>query len=133
MSAFSPSGFVLLILIVPIAGVFAAPPDGAETARLIKQLDSDDFDTREAAAKQLVDFGESIRPVMEKVATTGDDLEMRARAVKVIQALNAKLQVILYDLHSDVVLGVAFTPEGERVISASLDGTVRLIEARSGK
>jgi len=43
-----------------------------------------------------------------------DDLEMRAWAVKVIQALNAKLQVLRYDLHCERVLGVAFTPDGER-------------------
>ena len=133
MSAFSPRGFVLLVLIVPLAGVAAAPPDDAEIARLIKQLDSDDFDMREAAGKQLEAIGEPIRPVMEKVATTGGDLETRARAVKVIQALNAKLQVLCYDLHSEEILSVAFTPDGEHLISASRDGTVRMLEARTGK
>ena len=132
MTTWLPRCILSMVLAYPLVSV-AAPPDDAAIARLIKQLDSDDFDTREAAGKQLETFGEPIRPVMEKVATTGDDLEIRARAVKVIQALNAKLQVLRYDLHSEPVLGVAFTPDGRRVISASLDGTVRLIEAGSGK
>lgn len=124
---------VILLLLAPLLPVAAAPPNDAEITRLIKQLDSDDFDTREAASKKLEDLGEPIRSEMEKVAETGGDLETRARAMKVIQTLNAKLQVLCYDLHSDVILSVAFTPDGEHVISASRDGTVRMFEARTGK
>src|SRR5678815_2336216 len=124
---------VMLLLLAPLLSVAAAPPNDTEITRLIKQLDSDDFDTREAASKKLEDLGEPIRSVMEKVAETGGDLETRARAMKVIQTLNTKLQVLCYDLHSDVILSVAFTPDGEHVISASRDGTVRLFEARTGK
>jgi|GEM_PF-6245334 hypothetical protein len=44
---------VILLLLAPLLPVAAAPPNDAEITRLIKQLDSDDFDTREAASKKL--------------------------------------------------------------------------------
>jgi WD40 repeat protein len=38
-----------------------------------------------------------------------------------------------YQGHTNWVTGVAFSPDGQRVLSSSADGTVRLLDARTGK
>jgi WD40 repeat protein len=111
----------------------AAEPVEAEIARLIKQLGSNDFDVRERASKQLESIGEPIRVALEKAAAESDDEETRERALALLKLLDSKLEVLCYKLHSEMVLGVAFTPDGQKVISASRDGTVRLIDRETGK
>jgi transposase len=56
-------------------------------ATLIKQLGDDAFATREAASKELVDIGEPALPALRKAATSSDDLEIRRRAERIIQAI----------------------------------------------
>ena len=56
-------------------------------AALIKQLGDDAFDRREAASKELEDIGEPALAALRKAATSSDDLEIRRRAERIIQAI----------------------------------------------
>lgn len=124
---------LLLVLVCPLVQVAASAPTDAQIARLIKQLGSDDFIQREAAGKELVAIGEPARAALEKAAASADDEEIRERSVGLLKAINAKLQIASYNLHSEAVVGVAFAPDNRHVISASHDGTVRYIEGATKK
>jgi WD40 repeat protein len=112
----------------------AAPPDHRDRkiAELIERLGDDDFDVREDADRRLEGLGEpAIIPLYR--ATFSDDLEVRRRASRLHRRLSAKLHVFRYDGYAGNVLGVAFSPDGKQVVASSSDGTVRLLDARSGK
>ena len=104
--------FALLLLALPFVPVVADDPDDAEIARLVKQLGSSDFRKRGAASKELESIGEPARAALRKAAASGDDVEMKRRASGLIQTLNAKLQVLCYDLHSSWVAGSLSLPMG---------------------
>jgi WD40 repeat protein len=120
-------------LVLPFVPAVAYDPDDKEIERLVKQLGSDKFKEREAAMKRLTEIGEPARAGLAKAAASSADAESQLRVSLLLKALNAKLRVACYELHSDMVIGVAFSPDGSRLLSASHDGTVRLTEASTGK
>ena len=63
------------------------------------------------------------------------DTEVRRRAENLVLALNAALyrEVRCFRGHRFTVWSVAFSPDGERVLSGSEDGTLRLWEVKAGK
>jgi hypothetical protein len=63
----------------------AATPD--RIAALIKRLGDDAFAKREAASKELEDIGEPALAALRKAANCSDDLEIRRRAERIIQAI----------------------------------------------
>jgi WD40 repeat protein len=128
-------------LVVVGAGVAlgAAPPQQpGKIAGLVRQLGDDDFDKREAASKQLEALGdealaEALRP-LRHAASSSADLEVRRRAVRAYRQVAARLQLFCYEGDTAGILGVAFSPDGKRVLSCSFqDGTVRVLDARTGK
>jgi hypothetical protein len=66
----------------------AASPDPID--RLIQQLGSDDFETREAASKELKGIGEPAVPPLHK-ATESHDSEIRRRAQELVEAIERPL------------------------------------------
>ena len=51
--------FAGLLLVLPFIPVVAVAPDDKEIARLVKQLGSSDFRTRQAATKRLSEINDS--------------------------------------------------------------------------
>ncbi len=132
MTASLPRWFAFLWLALPFFPTAAAEPDDKEIERLVKQLGSDKFKEREAATTHLKEIGEPALADLRK-ALASDDLEVRLRASRLIEAIAARLQVFCYEGHTARVMGVVFSPDGRRLLSSSNDGTVRLIDAGTGK
>src|SRR5262245_28189315 len=59
--------------------------DSQRIIRLIKQLGDEDFAKREAAGKELADIGELALPALRQAAASAKDLEVRARAGKIVR------------------------------------------------
>ena len=121
---------VLLVVLAQRAG--AVSPGDREVERLIRQLGSGKFTDREQASQKLEAIGEPARPAL-RIAAASPDPEIQGRADRILQALNAKLQVLCYQGHAGAVFGAAFTPDGRRLVTACTDGSVHLIEADTGK
>src|ERR1700722_15902973 len=99
MTTWLPRWIACLVLLLPFVPVVTADHDDKEIERLVKQLASGKFKEREAATKRLKEVGEPARAALRKAAASSADVEIRQRASRLIQALNAKLQVLCYDLH----------------------------------
>ncbi len=132
MIAWLPRWITMLLLALPFVRA-GAVPDDAELASLVKQLGSDKFAKREEASKKLEAIGEPARAALKEAAASSADAEIRRRASWLLQTYDAKLQILCHEFHSEEVHGVALSPDGRRVLSASRDGTVRLIEVSTGK
>jgi RNA polymerase sigma factor (sigma-70 family) len=120
-------------------------PDPQRVAALIRQLGDDAFAKREAASKELEAIGVPALAALKK-ARASDDPEIRRRATLLHQKIAAALQVFCYEGHASGgdgwVIGVAFSPDGKRVLSSAgvfgnpppeNGGSVRLLDARTGK
>ena len=125
MMAWIPRGFVLLLLAFPCVAVIADDPDDKEIARLVKQLGSSDFRTRDIATKRLEEIGE---PALDALGKATGTLEMRRRAEQIIAVTEARL-------YPELILtggSVSVSADGKRVLTN--DGkTLRLWDADTGK
>jgi WD40 repeat protein len=134
MTTWLPRWFACLVFVLSFIPVVAADPDDAEIARLVKQLGDDDFDKREAATARLIEIGDPALEALRK-AVTSKDAEVHRRAEDVVTVLETKLygEQLCLTGHTARVMGVAFSPDGRRLLSASNDGTVRLIDVSTRK
>ncbi len=56
------------LLVMVLCASFAVADDNSEISRLVKQLGSDDFDTREQASKRLDEIGDDALDALHKAA-----------------------------------------------------------------
>jgi hypothetical protein len=88
--ALACSGLFLGAVAAGEEGKKAAPEKStSEIDRLLRQLGSDEFGEREAASKTLEAIGEPARAALRKAAS-GNDAEVKRRAEKLIEKLDAK-------------------------------------------
>src|SRR5438874_3600279 len=71
-----------------VFGSIAAGGDDKDIARLVKQLGSSDYRTRNAATNRLTAIGE---PALDALGKANDTLEMRRRAEAIVAAIEDKL------------------------------------------
>jgi WD40 repeat protein len=109
-------------------------PSNTAIARLIVQLGSIEFTEREQASQQLGAMGEAAVPRL-RAALKSPDLEVRFRARDLLHAIHQRLysERLALEGHGDVVVSVAVSPDGCRVLSGGNDGALRLWDLHSGK
>src|SRR5437660_5856689 len=83
MIAWFPRWIALVLLALPLIPVIADDPDDKEIARLVKQLGSSDFRTRDAATKRLTEIGEPALDALVRAMMT-NDVEARRRAEAIL-------------------------------------------------
>ena len=90
MMTWIPRGFAVLLLVLPFVPVVADDLDGAEIARLVKQLGSSDYRMRDAATKRLTEIGEPALDALFR-ALKINDVEARRRAEQIVAVIEDRL------------------------------------------
>src|SRR5262249_12241326 len=99
---------------------------------LIGRLGDDAFDVREAATARLMRAGEAALPALH-AARASDDPEVRRRAERIVAAIEGRLWPELRLAgHRAPVVSVCVSADGKRLLTSSLDRTLRLWDACSG-
>ena len=134
MTTWLPRWIACLVLVFPFISVIVADPDNTEIARVVKQLGHDEFEKREDATARLKEIGEPALDVLHK-AKTSSDREVRRRAEDIVAVVEDKLYVEQLCLtgHSNQVWTVSVSADGKRLLTCSLDKTLRLWDATTGK
>lgn len=79
-----------LLLVLPFVPAVADDPDDKEIARLVKQLGSSEYRTRDAPTKRLKELGEPALDVVIRAAPSSD-VEVRRRAVEIVVVIENQL------------------------------------------
>ncbi len=132
----------LLVALLPILFCIAVAPafaaDGQATPqeidKLIAQLESEDFDTRQAATEKLKSAGEGALEALHK-ASVGGNAEAAFRAPKVIASIQKTLAGPLRVMEGKQgrILCVAFDQVSMKIASGSYDASIRICDVATGK
>jgi HEAT repeat protein len=98
-----PSRLCAALLLLPFLAN-SAPPDARQVRELVKQLDDDEFDTRERAEATLRKLGKEAVPQLDKELAAAKSEEVRRRLERVILAispLDTKVRQIIPRLGDD--------------------------------
>lgn len=101
---------------------------------LIKQLGSDDADTREAATKALIDLGEDAFPKVKAALEKATDEEVRVRLNLVAEAIDPRGAIRVPD--GEIRGRFLFSPDGKRVAYESgshVNGNAVYLAERKGR
>jgi hypothetical protein len=97
----------------------AAPMDGRRAARLIEDLDSDNFAKRERASQELAEHGEAAEPALRKARHGRPSLEVHRRLDRILEGLSCQW---LRTQRAIEALELAGTPAAKRVLQSLAGG-----------
>ena len=109
-------------------------PDPRRLARLLADLDSDRFEIREKATKQIEEIGELAKPALQKARTGKPSLEMRRRVEQILVNVEpGHSPKQLRALRAVEVLEYIGTPAARRVLETLADGAAEARLTREAK
>src|SRR5262249_14761932 len=103
--------------LVPVSEV-----DAKQAARLIKDLDTDEFAVREKATEQLEKLGVAGEPILRQALKGALSEEARTRLQKVVDGLGSGSAVRWREIRTIEVLERIGTPEGQEVLRSPAKG-----------
>src|SRR5437764_1345544 len=123
----------LVLAAAAVAGRPASQKE-AEVDRLVRQLGSDTFAEREDASRRLETLGEPALGLLRQ-ASNSDDAEVRRRARELVAIIERRIygELRRFEGHTREVWRVAVSPDGQRLLTCSDDGTLWLWDAATGK
>jgi hypothetical protein len=107
--------------------------DPKQIQRLLTDLDSDQFATREDAAKELAQLGERIHPALRKVLDGQPSEEVRTRLKAILEAPAVPSGEMLRTLRAIQVLERIGTDEAREVLKKLATGTAAARETLEAK
>src|ERR1051325_1494322 len=124
--------FVSVLAVVPFVPAVADDSDDKEIERLVKQLGSSDFRTRDEATKRLTEIGEPALDALGRVAST---LEARRRAEAISAVIETKLYGPELSLIADDlwVWSVSISVDGKHLLTSGNSATLRLWDTYTGE
>ncbi|MEX2188893.1 MAG: hypothetical protein WD875_18940 [Pirellulales bacterium] len=137
--AISPNGeFVAFVGYTPVVSIYriaktAAADDLAEASKLIAQLDDDHFAVRQQATVRLVRMGPPVEPLVTAAAAKAPSDEARRRLAAVLANLRPPMPLRVLEGHRDRIDALVFSPDGNRIATASRDGSVRIWDVSTGE
>jgi DNA-binding beta-propeller fold protein YncE len=112
-------------------------PDQKKLKQLVADLDSDEFDRREAATKALEKLGPAAEDVLRAALAASPSAEARARLERLLQGLSGTVLALTPEQQRDVravrVLEQAGTPEARKVLEVLVKETSGWWVAREAK
>jgi RNA polymerase sigma factor (sigma-70 family) len=111
----------------------AAPRDAKQVERLIKDLDSEQFDVRRKAAEQLEALGEPAAPLLRKALKGELPLEARRQVERLLDKLEQVPPELLRALRAIEALEHIGTPDARRVLEAMAKGIPETRQASEAK
>ena len=124
--------FVSVLAVVPFVPAVADDSDDKEIERLVKQLGSSDFRTRDEATKRLTEIGEPALDALGRVTST---LEARRRAEAISAVIETKLYGPELSLIADDlwVWSVSISVDGKHLLTSGNSATLRLWDTYTGE
>ena len=110
------------------------PPavDPARLARLLADLDADDFDKREAASAELAGLGKLAEPALRRALEDKPSAEVRVRAESLLKKLDSRQQsaVVVQTLRALEILELIGTSQARAILESTAKGSVspRVVE-----
>jgi RNA polymerase sigma factor (sigma-70 family) len=112
----------------------AEPTDDNRVARLIAEVDSDDFDTREKAAREIVTIGEAAGPALRKALAGNPSAELRRQAEEALRQIDpSQSGEAVRGVRAVEVLEYLATPDARKVLRELAKGAADARLTREAK
>jgi WD40 repeat protein len=120
---------------IPLFELSLKEPTEKERKRiqaLLAQLDDDAYEVRDAAGKELLEIGFVAEAELRRAMKESPSAEVRIRTRRLHAEMLSRPRATLTG-HTDQIEGLAFSPDGKLMASASKDGTARVWDVAARK